>query len=87
MWNAIDLLSGFPQLRPNSIVEPNFYAVERKPKQEQNLLRLLVNNLVGVFSSLRLLPLTEFSREILTSPSPQHAPPTFSFKSGKRTRL
>ena len=85
MWNAIDLLSGFPQLRPNSIVEPNFYAVERKPKQEQNLLRLLVNKLVGVFSSLHFLPLTGFSREILTSPFP-HAPPTFSFESGERTR-
>ena len=67
MWNEIDLLSGFPQLRPNSIVEPNFYAVERKPKQEQNLLRLLVNKLLGVFSSLHLLPLTEFSDKPLSS--------------------
>jgi len=34
--------------------------LREKPEQEQNLLRLLVNKLVGVLSSLHLLPLTEF---------------------------
>jgi hypothetical protein len=32
MWNVIDPLSGSPQLRPNTIVELNFYVVKRKAR-------------------------------------------------------